>query len=243
MAPCSRRAFTLVEIVVVLAIVGILAALLFSAFARVRENGRKTACLSNVRQIMSAVALYTQDSAGQYPRVVGVGALSGAHFSWADGLLPYLSAPEVLHCPSDGLWEQRQKHSAGFTPSSSQTPSSYLINSHCLTVETVQFTSTGSVAPLIVPAFERDVPRPASTVFSSDGAQNAWGQAPYTQDYPEDLASAQAEQGNTLRDPAGTPETNSCCDPATPFATTCLRPTTGIWAARTWLLPMGTSNR
>ena len=61
-----RSAFTLVEILVVLAIIGILAALLFPAFARARESGRQTNCVSNLQQIGLAVQQYYQDTK-RYP--------------------------------------------------------------------------------------------------------------------------------------------------------------------------------
>ena len=62
-----RRAFTLIEILVVIAIILLLAGLLFPVFGRVREEGRKTSCLSNMKQLGLAFEQYTQDSRGKYP--------------------------------------------------------------------------------------------------------------------------------------------------------------------------------
>ena len=62
-----RRAFTLIEILVVIAIIGILSALLFPVLSTARENGRKTACLSNLHQLGLAFMQYTQDSREKYP--------------------------------------------------------------------------------------------------------------------------------------------------------------------------------
>lgn len=61
-----RNAFTLVEILVVLAIIAILAALLFPAFNRARESAKQTNCASNLQQIGFAVAQYRKDE-GRYP--------------------------------------------------------------------------------------------------------------------------------------------------------------------------------
>jgi prepilin-type N-terminal cleavage/methylation domain-containing protein/prepilin-type processing-associated H-X9-DG protein len=57
----SRKGFTLIELLVVIAIIAILAAILFPVFARAREKARQSSCLSNVKQIGTAVLMYTQD--------------------------------------------------------------------------------------------------------------------------------------------------------------------------------------
>lgn len=59
---CSRkRAFTLVELLVVIALIITLAALLFPVFAQAREKARQAVCFSNLRQIGTALAIYVSD--------------------------------------------------------------------------------------------------------------------------------------------------------------------------------------
>lgn len=62
-----RRAFTLIELLIVIAIVAILTAILFPVFARAREKGRQTTCLSNLRQLGMAFAAYRADYDGVNP--------------------------------------------------------------------------------------------------------------------------------------------------------------------------------
>jgi prepilin-type N-terminal cleavage/methylation domain-containing protein/prepilin-type processing-associated H-X9-DG protein len=55
------QGFTLIELLVVIAIIAILAAMLFPVFARARESARKIQCLSNVKNIATAVQMYLTD--------------------------------------------------------------------------------------------------------------------------------------------------------------------------------------
>ena len=67
----TRTAFTLIELLVVIAIIAILAAILFPVFGRARENARRTACLSNMKNLGLAFAQYTQDYDERFPNTSG----------------------------------------------------------------------------------------------------------------------------------------------------------------------------
>jgi prepilin-type N-terminal cleavage/methylation domain-containing protein len=54
----NSNGFTLIELLVVIAIIAILASILFPVFARARENARRSACQSNLKQIGLAMMQY-----------------------------------------------------------------------------------------------------------------------------------------------------------------------------------------
>ncbi len=56
-----KRAFTLIELLVVIAIIAILAAILFPVFAQAKEAAKKTASLSNCKQVGTAINIYLAD--------------------------------------------------------------------------------------------------------------------------------------------------------------------------------------
>lgn len=99
--------FTLVELLVVLAVIGTLAGLLLPGLARAKEAGRATACLGNLRQIGVALQLYVQDNDNRMPEMRDVPMDAGALTNTV--LLPgihvvlsnYLGSVLVLKCPSD----------------------------------------------------------------------------------------------------------------------------------------------
>jgi prepilin-type N-terminal cleavage/methylation domain-containing protein/prepilin-type processing-associated H-X9-DG protein len=105
-----RKGFTLIELLVVIAIIAILAAILFPVFSRAREQARKASCMSNMKQIMTAMMMYTQDWDERFP-VANWGELhpggteNPAASDWLDGIYPYLKNVQVLACPSQG-WSQ-----------------------------------------------------------------------------------------------------------------------------------------
>ena len=101
-----RRAFTLIELLVVIAIIAILAAILFPVFARAREQARKTSCLSNMKQIGTAILMYAQDYDERLvPAATGVCPGPNA-YGWADLTFPYIKNEKVFDCPSS-TWRMR----------------------------------------------------------------------------------------------------------------------------------------
>ncbi len=107
------QAFTLIELLVVIAIISILAAILFPVFQQVRENARRTACISNGKQIGLAVTQYTGDYDETMPifqgyndgtmAAMGAGGAPGTptHKGIEDELDVYTKSSDLFKCPDD----------------------------------------------------------------------------------------------------------------------------------------------
>lgn len=71
-----RGGFTLIELMIVIAIIAILAAILVPNFIRARAQGQLTACKSNLKNIGTAMEMYSTDWSGKYPSTLGIGGLT-----------------------------------------------------------------------------------------------------------------------------------------------------------------------
>lgn len=85
----SKVGFSLVELLVVLGVLAILAALLFPVFGRVREKGTQTQCQSNLKQLSLGVQQYIQDNDSTNPSFI----------NWREALAGYVKSPSVFTCP------------------------------------------------------------------------------------------------------------------------------------------------
>jgi|APCry1669189000_1035189.scaffolds.fasta_scaffold49606_2 prepilin-type N-terminal cleavage/methylation domain-containing protein len=96
----TRRAFTIIELAVVVAIIGALVSLSFPAVQRAREVSRRAACSNNVRQIVQLTTVFSDASGRLPPR------------RWTESLAPFVAGGmqartahvlvDVLRCPSAG---------------------------------------------------------------------------------------------------------------------------------------------
>ncbi len=137
---CSRRAFTLVEFLVVIAIIGILVSLLLPAVQAAREAARRIKCQNHLRQLAIAIHNYA-DTLKSFPAsaivdtsIPSYESKSGSMFSWIALTLPYMeqqnlhaqfnfgasvlsqpatalaAQPETLLCPSASSQSQFFQH-------------------------------------------------------------------------------------------------------------------------------------
>ena len=118
------KGFTLIELLVVIAIIAILAAILFPVFAQAREKARQASCLSNVKQLGTAIQLYVDDYDETFPWVADISGtwglylteyagypcqkyvtmpdwgVPGYYITWMDEIYPYVKNMKMFECPS-----------------------------------------------------------------------------------------------------------------------------------------------
>jgi prepilin-type N-terminal cleavage/methylation domain-containing protein len=94
MKPLRRPApgFTMVELLNVIAIIAIMAAILFPVFAQARESARRASCRSNLAQIVVGLHLYARDYDGRFPP---------KDDELRPLVYPYLNQQQLFRCPSD----------------------------------------------------------------------------------------------------------------------------------------------
>lgn len=105
---CRRglRAFTLIELLIVVAIIAILIAILLPSLARAREQAKSVTCGTHLKEIFNGVFMYAQDFGGTLPNF-GENFIVRAGGFWSQQIRKYVPNEQVYLCPSDmtPVWE------------------------------------------------------------------------------------------------------------------------------------------
>jgi prepilin-type N-terminal cleavage/methylation domain-containing protein/prepilin-type processing-associated H-X9-DG protein len=201
----GKKAFTLIELLVVIAIIAILAAILFPVFGRARENARRSACQSNLKQIGIGVMQYTQDYDETMPRW---GDYSTESF-FINMLDPYIKVQNVSSTDRQGIWRCPTSTGTSGTGTSVAANSygyNYLILGYTTT------TTTGFLGAHNTPARLATLQGPAETVCIAEGTDilrspyHTWNFANNSNIAARHFSSAQNSPpaiNNRLYDPQG----------------------------------------
>jgi prepilin-type N-terminal cleavage/methylation domain-containing protein/prepilin-type processing-associated H-X9-DG protein len=92
----DRRGFTLIELIVVIAIIVVLMAILFPVFAHAKNKAYQVGCTANLRQLQLAVRQYCTDHDGHFPLQV---VPADVPYRWVDAIYPYGNSKAVYACP------------------------------------------------------------------------------------------------------------------------------------------------
>jgi prepilin-type N-terminal cleavage/methylation domain-containing protein/prepilin-type processing-associated H-X9-DG protein len=161
----TRPGFTLIELLVVIAIIAILAAILFPVFAQAREKARSSTCLSNQKQLGTAMSMYIQDYDERFPNWRTVVPKSEANpngkITWVENMQPYAKNKQIWICPSDNISSVPKAQLGGGTVA---------LNSYWLNAHIFRWSGSSPGAPPSVTLAE--VTYPATSIVYCDGPVN-----------------------------------------------------------------------
>lgn len=159
----QRAAFTLVELLVVIGIIAILAALLLPALSHSKAMARRIQCLGNLRQMTVAAHIYTNDNSDSYPIAYFWDSDNNVDYSW--DLTTYEDSGRVV---PGLLWEGRGNVQIQQCPSFNGG-ANWLADPYTGYNYNTSYIGHGQYEDIFRPAKSSDVKHPDKTVIFGDG--------------------------------------------------------------------------
>jgi prepilin-type N-terminal cleavage/methylation domain-containing protein/prepilin-type processing-associated H-X9-DG protein len=188
-AAARGRGFTLIELLVVIAVIAIIAAILFPAFASAREKARQITCVSNLKQMSTAFAMYEQDNDESYPYwdyalSSNAGSRDPNHLQtlWFNAIYPYVKNAAVFTCPdsADGRSLTDTEVTSWLDPGTSLDAAGILSvfqNTH-IDYGYNEMLSKGLICNVQAPCTDAAVSNPSQTLLVADSSQPLTGWSP-----------------------------------------------------------------
>ncbi len=173
------RGFTLVELLVVVAIIAVLAGLLFPVFAGARARAYQSACVSNLRQLGHAFAQYLDTWDGTFPNswqdhASPYGELT--HSWWDQQIDSFVRSDGVFHCPLNDV-ESYSVHQPFDARGRKTRVVNYALNNQLLGCQAGGFPFDYSAAPAD-PVVVSRVTDPTSTILLTEKKLDRQGHSP-----------------------------------------------------------------
>jgi prepilin-type N-terminal cleavage/methylation domain-containing protein len=160
----TKKCFTLIELLIVIAIIALLASMLLPALRRTREVAKKAACSNNLKQTGLSLLMYAGDFDGRTPPSYAPSTLNGVarDYTWHGFIMEHadidnkMKTSSIFICPS---------HSLKLEPESNREDGVYTYSGNEIIFG--DRPSVGSIPPKMI----RKTKRPSEVVFVADGTQ------------------------------------------------------------------------
>lgn len=184
----SRKAFTLIELLVVIAIIAILAAILFPVFAQAKQAAKKSASISNNKQVALAAIMYEADYDDMIPIMAGwmpcaapayvcfgtSNPNQSGYLPWTQNVQPYMKNADLFRDPQGGDFVTPP---AGYNPIAGKLGGPmYGMNPYLASEVSYPYTATAKRPH--APRSATAISRPADTVFFTQKYSNSEAIAP-----------------------------------------------------------------
>jgi prepilin-type N-terminal cleavage/methylation domain-containing protein len=110
-----QNAFTLIELLAVIAVIALLLSILMPSLQKARKMAQSTVCQANVKQWGLIFRFYANDNEGKLPQSIAGGGLNSQEAYWPVATISYYEDKKIRMCPATKIVRTRQNRSHGGT--------------------------------------------------------------------------------------------------------------------------------